>query len=81
MDIITTFINNVGFPIAISVALFYQMFKTQNSYNKTISDFKTIIENNTVSVTQMNKVVEELENVVRELKYDRAIRKEDKENV
>lgn len=79
MDVntITTFINNVGFPIAISIALFYQMFKTQATYNKTLQEFKSIIENNTVSVTQMNKVVEELENIVREIKIDRMIRKED----
>lgn len=74
MEVITAFINNVGFPIVISLALFYQMSKSQTSYLKTLDEFKVIIQNNTSSITHMNEAVKEMKNIVRELRLDREQR-------
>lgn len=53
MDI-TDIISNVGFPIAISIALFYQLIQT----NEIVREFQSTIDRNTAT---MNKVLDELE--------------------
>lgn len=58
--IVTELVNTVGFPIAVSIALFYQNFKTQESYNKTFSEFKEVINHNSKSIEQLTKVVNEI---------------------
>lgn len=71
IDIISDFISNVGFPIAVTGALFYQMIKTSEANQRTFQDFKLIIQENTSSINQMNQVVKELKSIVTELKYQR----------
>lgn len=53
-------ISNVGFPIAVSVALFVQMTKTNDKYLDLLRDFKHIVENNTESIEMLNGTVEQL---------------------
>lgn len=74
---ISEFISNVGFPIAVTGALFYQMSKTNESNLKTFNEFKEIIQSNTHSITEMRSVVKELKQLVTAMKYEREQRKED----
>lgn len=71
LDVISEFISNVGFPIAVTGALFYQMMKTSEANQRTFQDFKSIIQENTSSIQQMQAVVKELKEIVTELKYQR----------
>lgn len=57
-DELVNFISNVGFPIAISIALFYQLIKT----NELIRDFQTIIYQNTTSTEQLANLIREEQN-------------------
>lgn len=61
-DSILNIINNVGFPIAVSVALFYQMTKTNEMYVELLRDFQEVINNNTQSINLLNDTVEDLQN-------------------
>lgn len=60
-DSIINIINNVGFPIAVSVALFYQMAKTNEMYVELLRDFQEVINNNTQSINLLNDTVEDLQ--------------------
>ena len=71
IDVISEFISNVGFPIAVTGALFYQMSKTGEANQRTFQEFKAIIQDNTSSINQMQSVVKELKAIVTELKYQR----------
>lgn len=60
-DTIINVISNVGFPIAVSVALFYQMTKTNEMYVELLRDFQEVINNNTQSLNLLNATVEDLQ--------------------
>ena len=51
----TELVSNVGFPIAISIALFYQLIKT----NEIVREFQSTIDKNTYT---MEQVIDELKN-------------------
>ena len=53
-------VSNLGFPIAVSVALFYQMNKTNETYIGLLRDFQNVISNNTKSIDLLNATVHEL---------------------
>ena len=55
-------VSNLGFPIAVSVALFYQMNKTNETYIGLLRDFQNVISNNTQSINLLNVTVQELKN-------------------
>lgn len=59
-QVIIEIINNVGFPIAVSVALFYQMGKSNETYISLLRDFQNVIDNNTKSIDLLNATVHEL---------------------
>lgn len=61
-------VSNLGFPIAVSVALFYQMNKTNETYIQLLRDFQSVISNNTQSVNLLNATVHELKNDLGERK-------------
>lgn len=67
--LISEFINNVGFPIAVTVALFYQMNKTQETYMQTLEEFRKVIQGNTQELKLLNSNVEKLKRSTMELKY------------
>ena len=71
IDVISEFISNVGFPIAVTGALFYQMIKTSEANNRTFQEFKVIIQDNTSSINQMQQLIKELKAITTELKYQR----------
>lgn len=54
METIIQFINGVGFPIAVSIILFYQNEKQDERYKETINDLSKVIENNTLTVNELN---------------------------
>lgn len=62
-NVFVDIVSNVGFPIAVSIALFYQMGKTSETYLGLLRDFQEVINNNTKSIDLLN-------NTVQELKYD-----------
>ena len=55
-------VSNLGFPIAVSVALFYQMNKSNETYIQLLRDFQDVISNNTQSINLLNTTVHELKN-------------------
>lgn len=48
-------INNVGFPIAVSIALFYQLIKT----NELVREFQATIVKNTSTIERLIDTIEE----------------------
>lgn len=54
-------VSNLGFPIAVSVALFYQMNKTNETYIGLLRDFQQVIANNTQSLNLLKATVEDLQ--------------------
>ena len=66
-------ISNVGFPIAVSIGLFFQMTKTNDTYLQLLKDFQEVINNNTKSIDLLNSTVERLK---RDVKYKEGETKE-----
>lgn len=59
-------IGDLGFPIIVSVALFYQMNKTNEQYLGILKDFQSVITNNTHSINLLNSTVATLERRMKE---------------
>jgi len=59
VDEFTSLISNVGFPIAISIALFYQLMKT----NEIVREFQSTIDNNTATMERMLDRLEDTKKV------------------
>lgn len=57
MQELNDFISSVGFPIAVSIAMFYQNNVMTNQYQKLTHELQDKIENNTVV---LSKVLEHL---------------------
>lgn len=57
---VVNLINNVGFPIAISVALFYQLVKT----NEIVREFQATIIQNTETIERLVDSIETLKRSV-----------------
>jgi hypothetical protein len=53
MDVIIQLINGVGFPIAVSIALFYQNGKQDERYDKQMKELTKVIENNTLTLKEL----------------------------
>lgn len=47
-------INGVGFPIVVSIALFYTNTKQDERYRNTLNDLAKVIENNTKTLAELN---------------------------
>lgn len=54
MATLTQVINNVGFPIAVSMALFYQYIKT----NELVREFQATLVKNTATIERLINVIE-----------------------
>lgn len=54
MESIIQLINGVGFPIAVSIALFYQNTKQDERYQELIKDLTSVIDNNTKTLSELN---------------------------
>lgn len=53
MKEITDLINSVGFPIVVSIAMFYQNNVLSQSFQKVTQDLTGKIENNTLVMTKL----------------------------
>ena len=54
IDTIIQLINGVGFPIAVSIALFYQNTKQDERYQELIKDLQEVINTNTKTLSELN---------------------------
>lgn len=61
MDTIIQLINGVGFPIAVSIALFYQNGKQDERYDNQMKELTKVIENNTLTLNELNLRLEKNE--------------------
>lgn len=50
IDVITSIINSVGFPIAVCIALFWTLKQMGTKALETMTEFKDAINNNTNSI-------------------------------
>ena len=53
LEIIMQLINGLGFPIAVSIALFYQNWKQDERYDEQMKELTTVIENNTLTLKEL----------------------------
>ena len=53
MKDISDFISTVGFPIVVSVAMFYQNNVLSQSYQNITQELSTKIESNTLAITRL----------------------------
>lgn len=52
-ETIIQLINGVGFPIAVSIVLFYQNGRQDERYDKQMKELTKVIENNTVTLKEL----------------------------
>lgn len=57
---VVNLVNNVGFPIAVSIALFYQLIKT----NEIVREFQATIIQNTETIERLVDSIETLKRSV-----------------
>lgn len=50
VEVVTSIINSVGFPIAVCIALFWTLKQMGTKALETMTEFKTAINNNTNSI-------------------------------
>lgn len=62
VNIITTFISNVGFPIACVCALFYSLERERAEHKEEIEKTTTALNNNTLTIQKLLDKMEGLEN-------------------
>lgn len=60
MENVVEVINNIGFPITVSIALFYQNIKTQDTIMQSFKEFKVVIEQNSDAVGELEKAISKL---------------------
>lgn len=65
MESIFEFIGNVGFPIAVSIILIYQLEDIRENYLVLTREFQEVINNNTKSLEMLNTTVERLKEDMR----------------
>lgn len=65
MDTIIQLINGVGFPIAVSIVLFYQNEKQNVRYDAQMKELTKVIENNTLTLKELCLRLENNERVVK----------------
>lgn len=63
MDIgmVTTFISNVGFPIAACIALYVLVQNTQKAHKEEIESLRATIEQNTVVLVRLESIIKMLD--------------------
>jgi len=52
-ETIMQLVNGVGFPIAVSIVLFYQNGKQDERYDKQMKEITKVIENNTLTLKEL----------------------------
>lgn len=64
VNVITTLISSVGFPIFVSLVLFYYIYKMQEKTNETIKSLTEAVNNNTNVVNNLIIHMNEIRNDV-----------------
>ena len=54
-ELIVSIVNNVGFPIVVAGALFWQNIKANANHQELIKELAGIIDNNTDSIKELSK--------------------------
>ena len=62
IETIIQLINGVGFPIAVSIVLFFQNGKQDERHDKQMRELTKVIENNTLTLKELCLRLEKLEN-------------------
>lgn len=57
MENIIDIISNLGFPIAMCVALFYYMINQNKQHEQSIDDLRTTLEENTEVLTELTTLI------------------------
>ena len=65
MNELTNFISSVGFPIVVSVAMFYQNNVLSSTYQKMEQQLETKLDNNTQVLTRLLAKLDE-DNILKE---------------
>lgn len=60
MDEVTSLISNVGFPIAVCVALFYSMMKQEDKHKDETDKLSATVEANTKVLTELCTLIKTL---------------------
>lgn len=60
MDEVTSLISNVGFPIAVCVALFYFMIKQEDKHTEETDKLNATVEANTKVLTELCTLIKTL---------------------
>lgn len=60
MDEVTSLISNVGFPIAVCVALFYFMMKQEDKHREETDRLNATVEANTKVLTELCTLIKTL---------------------
>lgn len=55
-------ISNVGFPIAMCVALFYYMIKQRQEHSVELENLRNTLEENTKVLTELSTLIKQLAN-------------------
>ena len=55
ITILTSFINEVGFPIVVCIALFYTQRESNKNMAKVLDEFKEVIKDNTKALHNLIK--------------------------
>lgn len=50
---LTDFINSVGFPVVVSIAMYYQNNVLTQNFQKITQELSTKIETNTIAITKL----------------------------
>lgn len=61
MEAFVALISNVGFPIAVCVALFWYINSAMKNMSVTLEALKTTVDNNTSVVNKLNERLDKLE--------------------
>lgn len=58
MENIINIISNLGFPIAMCVALFYYMINQNKQHEQSLDDLRTTLEENTKVLTEITTLIQ-----------------------
>lgn len=57
MENIINIISNLGFPIAMCVAMFYYMINQNKQHEQSLDDLRTTLEENTKVLTELTTLI------------------------
>lgn len=58
VSVLTQLVGSLGFPIAMCIALFWLLYKTNENHKNEMEKLTEAINNNTVALTQLSAKIE-----------------------